>query len=361
MAAAGGRPSWVAGTMGGHAQAQIHAQLLLRRVSGADAVTAVWRRARFVTAILDIGGREVTSRRTSGRAHRLREGGVSTGRDAAPQRGGRPCARDRPAADGTLDAASDPRSMGGGRHVTPRRPAARRRRPACGARDRRASASGHPRRVAADPRGRGTRARRRVRLGQVDDRAGDRAALAGGSGVTRRDHLRRTAGCSRWARANCAATAPAASRMIFQDPRAHTNPVHRIGDFLTESAADVEGRPRGRGQAASRGDAGRGRDRGRRPPPAPVPARAVRRDAAAGHHRGRAAGRATAAACRRADHRPRRHHPVRGDGDPRRAAPRPRPGDALHHPRPRARRRGMRPHLCHVRRGRSSNSSRAPA
>jgi len=36
-----GRPTWVAGTMGGRAQAQIHAQMLLRREAGADVVTAV--------------------------------------------------------------------------------------------------------------------------------------------------------------------------------------------------------------------------------------------------------------------------------------------------------------------------------
>ena len=54
---------------------------------------------------------------------------------------------------------------------------------------------------------------------------------------------------------------------------------------------------------------------------------------------------------RRADHRPRRHHPGRGDGDPRRAAPRARHGADVHHPRPRARRCRLRPHRRHVRRG----------
>ena len=60
--------------------------------------------------------------------------------------------------------------------------------------------------------------------------------------------------------------------------------------------------------------------------------------------------RAAAAAGRRVHHRPRRHHAVRGDGHPRRAAPRSWAVDALHHPRPRAGRRGVRPHLCDVRR-----------
>jgi gamma-glutamyltranspeptidase/glutathione hydrolase len=41
MAERDGRVSWVAGTMGGHAQPQIHAQLLLRRQAGAGAQAAV--------------------------------------------------------------------------------------------------------------------------------------------------------------------------------------------------------------------------------------------------------------------------------------------------------------------------------
>jgi len=37
--------------------------------------------------------------------------------------------------------------------------------------------------------------------------------------------------------------------MIFQDPRAHINPVRRIGDFLTEALVFTQGRPRGEATA----------------------------------------------------------------------------------------------------------------
>ncbi|HEY2789022.1 MAG TPA: gamma-glutamyltransferase, partial [Gaiellales bacterium] len=47
MAERDGRVHWVAGTMGGHAQPQIHAQLLLRRRAGASAQAAV-AAARFI-------------------------------------------------------------------------------------------------------------------------------------------------------------------------------------------------------------------------------------------------------------------------------------------------------------------------
>ena len=42
--------------------------------------------------------------------------------------------------------------------------------------------------------------------------------------------------------------------MVFQDPRAHINPVRRIGDFLTE-ALRID-----RGRSAARGRAPRGRE-----------------------------------------------------------------------------------------------------
>ncbi len=83
---------------------------------------------------------------------------------------------------------------------------------------------------------------------------------------------------------------------------------------------------------------------------APVPARTVRRHAPAGDDRRRAADRPCPAARRRADDRARRDHPGGGDGDPRRAAPGSRPGDAVHHPRPGAGRGDLRPDHRHVRR-----------
>ena len=147
--------------------------------------------------------------------------------------------------------------------------------------------------------------------------------------------------------------------MIFQDPRAHINPVRRIGDFMTEALRTNLGVGRRRGTAARADMLGQvGIDDGGRPA-APVPARAVGRHAAAGDDRRRAADRAAAAAGRRADHRARRHHPGRGDGDPRRAAPRVRPGHAVHHPRPGAGRGDLRPDRGDVRRARSSRSRRS--
>jgi gamma-glutamyltranspeptidase len=52
------QPSWVAGTMGGHGQAQIHAQLLLRHLAGCDAQAAVGL-PRFVTGWPEAGGSDV--------------------------------------------------------------------------------------------------------------------------------------------------------------------------------------------------------------------------------------------------------------------------------------------------------------
>ena len=46
----------------------------------------------------------------------------------------------------------------------------------------------------------------------------------------------------------------ARSAMVFQDPRAHINPVRTIGDFLTEALRTVRRRPqRRRAQARGRG------------------------------------------------------------------------------------------------------------
>ena len=109
--------------------------------------------------------------------------------------------------------------------------------------------------------------------------------------------------------------------IVFQDPRAHVNPVRTIGDFMTEAlrmhgVARVGGRQDARSTLLRRG-----RHRGRRAAAAAVPARAVRRPAAARHDRHRAAGRAAADARRRADHGARRDDAGRGHGDPRRAAP----------------------------------------
>ena len=102
--------------------------------------------------------------------------------------------------------------------------------------------------------------------------------------------------------------------MIFQDPRAHINPVRRIGGFMTEALRTNHEAPRA--QARRRGGHARpGGHRGRDPATPAVPASDVRRDPAVGHNRRGPADRAPPAAGRRADHRPRRHHPGRGHGD----------------------------------------------
>ena len=51
--------------------------------------------------------------------------------------------------------------------------------------------------------------------------------------------------------------------MIFQDPRAHVNPVRRIGDFMTEALRTNLGVPAARRAAAGGRHAGSGRHRGR--------------------------------------------------------------------------------------------------
>ena len=127
--------------------------------------------------------------------------------------------------------------------------------------------------------------------------------------------------------------------MVFQDPRAHVNPVRRIGDFMTETLR-LKGVRARRGRGPRRAGAARRGCRRRRTTPGAVPARAVRRPAAARDDRDDAARPAAARARRRADDGARRHHAGRGHGDPRRAAPRAWPGAVVHHPRPRSRGRG---------------------
>lgn len=106
-----GRVRWVAGTMGGHAQPQIHAQLLLRRRAGADAQAAV-SAPRFI-----VGDEE------PGAAIAVEEG-LASAWDAFTDWGAAPIAippgsgltghahaiaiRD----DGSFDAGSDPRADG---------------------------------------------------------------------------------------------------------------------------------------------------------------------------------------------------------------------------------------------------------
>ena len=80
--------------------------------------------------------------------------------------------------------------------------------------------------------------------------------------------------------------------MIFQDPRAHINPVRRIGDFMTEALRDQPKVNRAQARRRAVDMLSTGGHRGRRPAAAAVPAPDVRRDAAAGHDRRGAADRA---------------------------------------------------------------------
>ena len=213
------------------------------------------------------------------------------------------------------------------------------------------AAHGAARRLVVDRHRRGARTRGRVRVGQVDDRARHRAAAAPRRAGRRPDRVRRSV--DRWSLRGGALRRyrDRGIAMIFQDPRAHTNPVRRIGDFMTEAMRD-QGRLAPRPSAQARRACSRaGRDRG----PRAAALSSIRTSCRGGMLQRMmiAADAADAAAAdpgRRADHGAGRHHAGRGDGDPRRAAARARPGDAVHHPRPRARRRGVRPHRGDVRR-----------
>jgi gamma-glutamyltranspeptidase len=106
------RPSWVAGTMGGQAQAQIHCQLLLRHLAGGDARAAV-ESPRFITGSLEAGGPDVhveddfeaalaAFAASAERIVRLPARSEEVGHAQAIA----------VASDDTLDAASDPRGDG---------------------------------------------------------------------------------------------------------------------------------------------------------------------------------------------------------------------------------------------------------
>jgi gamma-glutamyltranspeptidase len=98
--------------MGGRAQAQIHAQMLLRRAAGADVVTAV-SAPRMIVGDLEIGGRGVAV-----------EEDFATARDGFSRAGVEVDVMPRlseaaghahaivPTDDGSFAAASDPRSDG---------------------------------------------------------------------------------------------------------------------------------------------------------------------------------------------------------------------------------------------------------
>jgi ABC-type microcin C transport system duplicated ATPase subunit YejF len=98
--------------------------------------------------------------------------------------------------------------------------------------------------------------------------------------------------------------------MIFQDPMSSLNPVLTIADQISETLRQH----RGLTGAAAREARGRttrpGADSRCRTPRRRLSASPVRRHAAAGDDRHGDRLQATAADCRRADHRARRHHPA---------------------------------------------------
>jgi gamma-glutamyltranspeptidase/glutathione hydrolase len=112
MLTRGERVRWVAGTMGGHAQAQIHAQMLLRRRAGGDPETAV-SSPRFVVGELgvDAGGVCIEEDFAAARAAFEKGGRAPALMPAWNDSAGHAHAiAVRP--DGSFDAASDPRADG---------------------------------------------------------------------------------------------------------------------------------------------------------------------------------------------------------------------------------------------------------
>jgi ABC-type microcin C transport system duplicated ATPase subunit YejF len=120
--------------------------------------------------------------------------------------------------------------------------------------------------------------------------------------------------------------------IVFQDPRAHTNPLRTVGDFLTEGLRHNQGLPRSASQERAREllrAVGVEDPRGRMASyPHELSGGLLQRVMIAGG----ALGRAPAPPGRRADHGPGHRHPGGGDGDPGRASPAARPGHAVHHP-----------------------------
>jgi ABC-type dipeptide/oligopeptide/nickel transport system ATPase component len=131
--------------------------------------------------------------------------------------------------------------------------------------------------------------------------------------------------------------------MIFQEPMTSLNPVFTVGYQLIE----VLRLHMGLSPAAARKRAialpGRSRHPGSRVQDQRLPVADVGRTAAARDDRDGDRVRAQAADRRRADHRARRHDPEADPGPHRRAAEEAPDVGALHHARPRGRRRDRRP------------------
>ncbi len=119
--------------------------------------------------------------------------------------------------------------------------------------------------------------------------------------------------------------------IVFQDPRAHVNPMRTIGDFLTEGLRDLfpDTTDAQRAVLDMLKQAGIGNAGSRL---AAVPSRALRRHPAARHDRVCACSAPTIAHSRRTHHSLGCNHSVRCHGDHRRGTGQPWDGHALHLP-----------------------------
>ena len=110
--------------------------------------------------------------------------------------------------------------------------------------------------------------------------------------------------------------------MIFQNPRTALNPIRKVGRQIADVLVRHGGDDAAGCAARCRRDAEEGAHPRSRAPRRGLSLRAVRRHVPAHHDRHRAGLPAGAADRRRADHRPRRHHPGGDHGPDRRARPR---------------------------------------
>ena len=208
-------------------------------------------------------------------------------------------------------------------------------------------------------RGRGLRARRRVRLRQVDGGARDRPLPA----AQRPRHRRVDRGRGRdlLALSDDELRATARGRrvsMVYQNPGARAEPVDPRRRPGGGGLRDRRRRPARGARARAATMLAQGADRGPGARHAPLPAPALRRHAAARRDRHGARQGPDAADPRRADHRPRRHRRGGGARPRRRAARGVRHERPLHQPQPRRHRADVRPRRRALRRAGWSRRAR---
>ena len=205
------------------------------------------------------------------------------------------------------------------------------------------------RRLAVDRPGRGRRARRRIRLRQVDARPHHRRHPAADS---RDGAHRRRAGHAPAARKRTTRV-----QMVFQDPFASLDPRMRVGDTIAEGPL-----AHGLVDRAERGAYVGKLARGGRPRSGlrqPLSASVLRRPAPAHRDRARARHAARRAGLRRAGGLARRVDPGADHQPVPQAAPRARPDHAVHQPRSRRRAARLGPRRHHVSRPHRRDRRRA--